>query len=53
MDRCVHAHIMELRSLIPRPIRLQLNARLTSRPGIDCIWAWLEFAQTSEFLSVL
>ncbi len=38
-------------SLVPRPIRrLQLNARSTPRPGIDCIWAWLEFAQTSEFL---
>ncbi len=37
-------------SLVPRPIRLQLNARSTPRPGIDCTWAWLEFTQTSEFL---
>ena len=26
-------------SLDPRPIRLQLNARSPTRPGIDCIWA--------------
>ena len=38
--------------LVPRLIRLQLNARSTPRPGIDCIWAWLEFDQTSEFLQL-
>ncbi len=26
-------------SLDPRPIRLQLNARSPTRPGVDCIWA--------------
>ena len=32
-------------SLDPRPIRLQLNARLPPRPGIDCIWACAVVAQ--------
>ena len=32
----------------PSPIECY---RSTPRPCIDCIWAWLEFAQTSEFLS--
>ena len=30
---------IQLSSLDPRPIRLQLNARSPPRPGIDCIWA--------------
>ncbi len=34
-------------SLVPRPIRLQNNARSPLRPGIDCIWVWL---QSREYL---